>query len=147
MRSTSGRFIAAALALLFTFGAAAPPAGALPPPSKTVAYADLNVYAECAANGVAGIYAVTGQATPLLPFTTATVRCTVNGQPTIASIPTVVGLIGGFLPLAPLLPTPSEAAVGIAVATGDELRICVIVDTTVTAPLLPPIYNHAERCA
>src|SRR3546814_13744936 len=96
---------------------------------STVAYADLNVYAECAANGVAGIYAVTGQATPLLPFTTATVRCTVNGQPTIASIPTVVGLIGGFLPLAPLLPTPSEAAVRPAVATGAELRLGVLVDT------------------
>lgn len=142
------RLVVAALgALLLGWGTGASPAGALPPPSKTVAYADLNVYAECSANGVAGIYTVTGQATPLLPATTATVRCTVNGQPTIASIPTATGLLGALVPVAPLLPVPSETAVGLAIVTGDELTLCVIVDTTVTLPLLPPVTSHAERCA
>lgn len=129
-----------ALALVASVPLAAP-ASAAPPASKTVTYDDLYVHAQCTANGVAPVYTVIGQAVPKLPFTAVTVQCTVNGQPTIASVPTV----GGVLPLT--VAGPAATAVGAAVVLGDALELCVIVDGTVAAPLLPPVPLHSERCA
>jgi hypothetical protein len=122
-------------------GLVAAPASAAPPASKTVAYDDLHVHAQCTASGVGPLYTVVGQVTPKLPYTTATVQCTVNGQPTVASVPSSTGL----LPIAP--PSPAGSTVGAAVVLGDALEVCVIVDAVTSPPLLPPVPEHVERCA
>jgi hypothetical protein len=141
VRRHVGRVVGLAAVVLAAIGLAATPAAAAPPPSKTVAYDDLYVHAQCTANGVGPLYTVTGQVVPKLPYTTATVQCTVNGQPTISSLPTA----GGLLPVT--TPGPAATTVGAAVVLGDQLELCVIVDATVAAPLLPPVPVHAERCA
>lgn len=132
--------VIASLLLVLT-GIAAPPSSAAPPPSKVVTYDDLQVSARCAANGVGPLYTVTGQVAPKLPYVTATVQCTVNGQPTYASVPT----LGALLPIPAA--GPPGTTVGTALVLGDELRLCVIVDGTFTPPLLPAVPFHAERCA
>lgn len=148
-RLTRVRVVVASVMLTAVLGlAAAPEASALPPSSANVTYNSLNISAQCSANGAGGVYAVVGQVTPKLPYTTATIRCTVNGQPTLASVPTATGLVGAFVPLGPLLvPGPSGTAAGIALVTGDDVTICLISDVTVAAPLLPPIREHVERCS
>lgn len=130
----------------------APPAAALPPPSVTVTYEDATVLADCTATGLAGVYVVTGQAAPRLPLMDAEIRCTVNGMPTLTSLPTLHGLVGSAIPvlgaLTPLLaPAATSTAVGVALALTEQVTVCLAVDTALTLPLLPPLRNHIERCA
>jgi hypothetical protein len=126
---------------------------ALPPSSLEVSYSDATVLASCNANGLLGIYFVSGQAAPRLPLMDASVTCSVDGMSTLTAIPTLNGLLGNVVPLLgalqPLLaPQATSTSVGVALALLTEHpTICLTVDTTLTLPVLPPVHNRASRCA